>query len=74
LGTWDTQVTVTTPEDIGKLTAQIIFAEPRLIDQVVYVKDDLRRQLTDVLWRGDGDLRVPGAQGVNRIFSQIDHP
>lgn len=51
LGTWDTQVTVTTPEDIGKLTAQIIFAEPRLIDQVVYVAGDTLsyRQLADIL-------------------------
>lgn len=51
LGTWDTQVTVTTPEDIGKLTAQIIFAEPRLIDQVVFVAGDTLsyRQLADIL-------------------------
>ncbi|MET0612375.1 MAG: aromatic alcohol reductase, partial [Pseudomonas caspiana] len=51
LGTWDTQVTVTTPEDIGKLTALIIFAEPRLIDQVVFVAGDTLsyRQLADIL-------------------------
>ena len=29
LGSWDTQVTVTTPEDIGMLTAKIVFAKPR---------------------------------------------
>ena len=51
LGTWDTQVTVTTPEDIGKLTALIIFAEPRLIDQVVFVAGDTLsyRQLANIL-------------------------
>jgi hypothetical protein len=51
LGTWDTQVTVTTPEDIGRLTAQIIFFEPRLIDQVVFVAGDTLsyRQLADIL-------------------------
>lgn len=51
LGTWDTQVTVTTPEDIGTLTAHIIFAEPRLIDQVVFVAGDTLsyRQLADIL-------------------------
>lgn len=51
LGTWDTQVTVTTPEDIGKLTAQIIFAEPRLINQVLFVAGDTLsyRQLADIL-------------------------
>lgn len=51
LGTWDTQVTVTTPEDIGKLTAKIIFAEPRLVDQVVFVAGDTLsyQQLADTL-------------------------
>jgi hypothetical protein len=36
LGSWDNKVTVTTPEDIGKLTAMIIFEEPRFRNQVVY--------------------------------------
>ena len=36
LGSWDTAVTVTTPEDIGELTAEIVFAEPRIANQVVY--------------------------------------
>ena len=40
LGGWDTAVTVTTPEDIGRLTADILFAEPRIADQVVYTAGD----------------------------------
>jgi hypothetical protein len=28
LGSWDTRVTVTTPEDIGRLTADILFTQP----------------------------------------------
>lgn len=40
LGSWDTKVTVTTPEDIGKLTTEILLAEPRIVDQVVYVAGD----------------------------------
>jgi uncharacterized protein YbjT (DUF2867 family) len=39
LGSWDTAVTVTTPEDIGRLTAAILF-EPALINQVVYTVGD----------------------------------
>ncbi|WP_085690490.1 MULTISPECIES: aromatic alcohol reductase [unclassified Pseudomonas] len=39
LGSWDTAVTVTTPEDIGRLTAAILF-EPTLINQVVYTAGD----------------------------------
>ncbi|TVY27428.1 Isoflavone reductase PCBER1-like protein [Lachnellula hyalina] len=36
LGGWKNKVTVTTPGDIGKLTAEILFTEPRLRNQVVY--------------------------------------
>lgn len=40
LGSWDTKLTVTTPDDIGKLTTEILLAEPRIVDQVVYVAGD----------------------------------
>jgi hypothetical protein len=40
LGSWDNAVTVTTPEDIGHLTAEIVFAEPPIINQVVYTAGD----------------------------------
>ena len=40
LGSWDTAVTVTTPEDIGYLTARILFAQPVLKNQVVFVAGD----------------------------------
>lgn len=40
LGSWDTSVTVTTPEDIGLLTAEILFTRPRLKNQVVFVAGD----------------------------------
>ncbi len=40
LGGWDNRLTVTTPDDIGRLTAAILDHEPRLEDQVVYVAGD----------------------------------
>jgi len=40
LGSWNTQVTVTTPEDIGLLTARILFTRPRVANQVVFVAGD----------------------------------
>jgi hypothetical protein len=40
LGSWDTKVTVTTPEDVGKLTTDILLAEPRIANEVVYVAGD----------------------------------
>lgn len=51
LGSWDTAVTVTTPEDIGALTAEICFAEPRIVDSVVYTAGDTvtYAQLADIV-------------------------
>lgn len=51
LGSWDTAVTVTTSEDIGTLTAEIIFAEPRIINRVVYTAGDTvtYAQLADIV-------------------------
>lgn len=40
LGGWDTAVTVTTADDIGALTAEILWAEPRIANQAVYVAGD----------------------------------
>lgn len=40
LGSWDTAVTVTTPEDIGTLTAEILFAKPRVVNRIVYTAGD----------------------------------
>jgi hypothetical protein len=40
LGGWDVAVTVTTPVDIGRLTAEIVLTEPRIANQVVYTAGD----------------------------------
>ncbi len=52
LGSWDTAVTVTTPEDIGRLTASIL-CEPDLKDQVVFIAGDTLTygQLADTVER-----------------------
>ncbi|MGX6999078.1 aromatic alcohol reductase [Caballeronia sp. KNU42] len=51
LGSWDNGVTVTTADDIGALTTEIVFAEPRIVDQIVYVAGDTvtYRQLADAV-------------------------
>ena len=51
LGSWNTAVTVTTPEDIGALTAEICFAEPRIVDSIVYTAGDTVTygQLADIV-------------------------
>lgn len=40
LGSWDNAVTVTTSEDIGMLTAEVLFAQPRIANQVVFTAGD----------------------------------
>lgn len=40
LGTWATKVTVTTPEDIGRLTTEILYAMPRIANEIVYLAGD----------------------------------
>ena len=51
LGSWDNGVTVTTADDIGALTTEIVFAEPRIVDQIVYIAGDTvtYRQLADAV-------------------------
>lgn len=40
LGNWDTRVTVTTPDDIGRCTAAILFETPPIANRVVYLASD----------------------------------
>lgn len=51
LGRWDNRLTVTTADDIGRLTAAILAAEPRIRNEVVYVAGDTfsYRRLADMV-------------------------
>lgn len=40
LGSWETKVTVTTPEDVGKLTTEILLTEPRFANEIIFVAGD----------------------------------
>lgn len=40
IGGWDTAVTLTTPDDIGRLTAKIFFTEPEIENEIVYIAGD----------------------------------
>ncbi|MFM0168028.1 aromatic alcohol reductase [Paraburkholderia sediminicola] len=71
LGSWDNAVTVTTADDIGRLTVEIVFAEPRIADEVVFVAGDTvtYRQVADAVDTLLGrkahrvEWRVPQLQG-----------
>jgi hypothetical protein len=58
LGSWDTAVTVTTPEDIGRLTAEIFFNEPVINDRIVYIGGDTITygQLADIAESLSGEI------------------
>lgn len=63
LGSWDTAVTLTTPDDIRVLTAEIVYTVPRFTNEVVFVAGDTitYRQLADLVEDavgGDVDRRV----------------
>lgn len=51
LGSWSTQLTVTAPEDIGRLTTAILLEVPRIANRVVYVASDTVSygQLADIV-------------------------
>lgn len=51
LGSWENAVTVTTPQDIGRLTAEVVFAEEEIVDSVVHVAGDTvsYQRLADVI-------------------------
>jgi hypothetical protein len=53
LGGLDNAVTVTTPDDIGELTAEILFTQPPIPNQVVYLAGDTitYNELADVVER-----------------------
>lgn len=58
LGDWQTKVTVTTPEDIGRLTTEILLAEPRIVNEVIYVAGDTISygRLAEVIERVTGQI------------------
>lgn len=53
LGGWDTQVTVTSPADIGRLTTAIYLHQPRIVNEVVFVAGETTsyRQLAETVER-----------------------
>lgn len=73
LGSWDTKVTVTTPEDIGSLTTEILLAEPRIVDQVVFVAGDTISygELVDVIERVTGQTFEKTLWTLDKLRSDL---
>ncbi|KDQ21815.1 hypothetical protein BOTBODRAFT_26226 [Botryobasidium botryosum FD-172 SS1] len=66
LGSWDNRITVTTVEDIARLTAEIIHAEPKFANEVVYTAGDTcsYAQVADIV---DSILESKGRPKAERI-------
>lgn len=74
LGSLDTAVTVTTPEDIGTLTAAIVLHSPRFINQVVYTAGDTLTygDLADLLERVTGRTFERRASSVQQLLAALE--
>ncbi|MFD2583161.1 aromatic alcohol reductase [Pedobacter vanadiisoli] len=66
IGGWDTAVTLTTPDDIGRLTAEIFFTEPPIENEIVYIAGDTITygQLADI-------AELLSGQKYNRTLSDM---
>lgn len=73
LGDWDTAVTVTTAEDIGKLAAAILLARPPIENEVVYTAGDTVTygRLADVVEAVLGRPVRREAWGVSRLAAEL---
>ncbi|SES64804.1 aromatic alcohol reductase [Pseudomonas graminis] len=73
-GSLDTAVTVTTPEDIGNLTAAIVLHSPRFINQVVYTAGDTLTygELADLLERVTGRTFERRASSVQQLRAALE--
>lgn len=74
LGSLETAVTVTTPEDIGTLTAAIVLRSPRIANQVIYVAGDTLSygELADLVERVTGRAIERRELSVQQLSADLD--
>ena len=74
LGSLETEVTVTTPDDIGTLTAAIVLHNPRIINQVVYTAGDTLTygDVADLLERVIGRKVERRERSVQRLLADLE--
>lgn len=74
LGSWDTEVTVTTAEDIGVLTAEILMTRPRIANDVVYVAGDTITygELADIFERTGGAAVTRNLWTIPHLLNEVD--
>lgn len=73
LGSLDTAVTLTTPNDIGALTAEIVFAKPRIRNEIVFLAGDTVTygEVADKLQAGLGRPFTRSAWSVQYLMDEL---
>ncbi|SMR51762.1 unnamed protein product [Zymoseptoria tritici ST99CH_3D1] len=72
IGSWENEITVTSPEDIGKITAEIALAHPDLAG-VVYVSGDTisMQRLADVVEQSTGKKVTRQLKSVSDLKQEL---
>jgi len=73
LGSLDTEVTLTTPDDIGALTAEVVFAQPMIRNEIVYLAGDTvtYREVADKLQTVLGRPFTKAVWTVRQLKSEL---
>lgn len=73
LGSLDTAVTLTTPQDIGALTAEVVFATPRIRNEIVFLAGDTVTygEVADKLQQGLGRRFNRSAWTVEHLLDEL---
>lgn len=73
LGSWKTKVTVTTPEDIGTLTTEVLLTEPRIINEIIPVAGDTLSygQLAEVVEQVTGQAFKKSVWSLEKLRADL---
>lgn len=73
LGSLDTAVTLTTPDDIGVMTAEVVFAQPRFRNEIVYLAGDTvtYREVADKLQAALGRSFERAEWSVQHLLDEL---
>ena len=75
LGGWDTQVTVTSPADIGRLTTAIYLQQPRIVNEVVFVAGETTSygQLAETVERVTGQTFAKDVLTLPALLEELQN-
>ena len=74
LGSWETQVTVTSPKDIGRLTTAIYLEQPRITNEVVFVAGETLTygRLAELVERASGKVFAKSVLTLGSLQGELE--